>query len=145
MDHINLWRKLKDVTRRDLWRSIHDVLKFRHRCRFMTKFWWSVTKIDRHGPQDFLYCTRRERSVLVLRRKKIGLVTSITKTMNWLLNLSHLATCKLASSFKIGTNPTKMDHDTQHTKLPEQRSTLPHMWHLPHHHQKLVGSNWLSS
>jgi hypothetical protein len=54
MDHANLWRKLKDVTRRDPWRSIHDVLKFRHRCRFMTKFWWSVTKIDRHRPQDFL-------------------------------------------------------------------------------------------
>jgi hypothetical protein len=54
MDHTNLWRKFKDVTRRDPWRSIHDVLKFRHRCHFMTKFWWSVTKIDRHRPWDFL-------------------------------------------------------------------------------------------
>jgi hypothetical protein len=54
MDHAYLWRKFKDVTRRDPWRSIHDVLKFRHRCHFMTKFWWSVTKIDRHRPRDFL-------------------------------------------------------------------------------------------
>jgi hypothetical protein len=53
MDHANLWRKFKDVTRRDPWRSIHDVLKLRHRCHFMTKFWRSVTKIDRHRPRDF--------------------------------------------------------------------------------------------
>jgi hypothetical protein len=54
MNHANLWRKFKDVTRRDPWRSIHDVLKFCHRCHFMTKFWWSVMKIDLHRPRYFL-------------------------------------------------------------------------------------------
>ena len=45
---------LRNVTRCDLWRSIHDVIWDRHRYCFMTVFQWSVTKFYRHGSIDFL-------------------------------------------------------------------------------------------
>jgi hypothetical protein len=54
MDQAIYDKNLKNVTRCDLWRSIHDVIWYRHRYCFMTVFQWSVTKFNRHGSTDFL-------------------------------------------------------------------------------------------
>jgi hypothetical protein len=44
---------IHDETVNTSWCSIHDEMKFRHRCCFMTKIGWSVMKIDRHRSQGF--------------------------------------------------------------------------------------------
>ena len=54
MDRAIYDENLRNVTRCDLWRSIHDAIWDRHRYCFMTVFQWSVTKSKRHGSTDFL-------------------------------------------------------------------------------------------
>ena len=54
MDQAIYDENLRNVTRCDLWLSIHDVIWDRHRYCFMMVFQWSVTKFNRHGSTDFL-------------------------------------------------------------------------------------------
>jgi hypothetical protein len=45
---------LRNVTRCNLWRSIHDDIWDRYRYYFMTVFFVICDKINRHGSTDFL-------------------------------------------------------------------------------------------
>ena len=52
----NPWRKFKkphEVWSVTLNTTIHDAIWDRHRYCFMTVFYWSVTKFNRHGSTDF--------------------------------------------------------------------------------------------
>ena len=53
-DQVIYDENLRNVTRCDLWCSIHDVIWDRHRYCFMTVFKWYVMKFNRHGSTDFL-------------------------------------------------------------------------------------------